>query len=56
MANLTKELKKLANQKFDPIHEELFEQFQSAQFHRQMAMARENVNKERNKQLQTHIN
>ena len=40
MANLTKELKKLVKQKIDPIHEELFEQFQAAQFHRQMAKFR----------------
>ena len=58
MANLTKELKKLAKQKIDPIHEELFEQFQAAQFHRQMAKFRneEFVNNKRNKQLVLHIN
>lgn len=58
MANLTKELKKLVKQKIDPIHEELFEQFQAAQFHRQMAKFRneEFVNNNRNKQLIPHIN
>ena len=58
MANLTKELKKLAKQKIDPIHEELLEQFQASQFHRQMAKFRneEFVNNKRNKQLVLHIN
>jgi hypothetical protein len=58
MANLTKELKKLVKQKIDPIHEELFEQFQAAQFHRQMAKFRneEFFNNNRNKQLVPHIN
>ena len=58
MENLTKELKKLVKQKIDPIHEELFEQFQAAQFHRQMAKFRneEFVNNNRNKQLIPHIN
>ena len=58
MANLTKELKKLVKQKIDPIHEELFEQFQAAQFHRQMEKFRneEFVNNNRNKQLVPHIN
>ena len=56
MANLTLELKKLVKQKIDPIHEELMEQFQSAQFHRQMAKHRQNVNNEGNKQLVPHIN
>ena len=56
MKNLTNELKKLVKQKIDPIHEELFEQFQASQFHRQMAKHRENVNNERNKQLVPHIN
>jgi hypothetical protein len=55
MENLTKELKKLAKQKNDPIHEELIEQFQSAQFYRQMAIHRENQSQKENKKLIPHI-
>jgi hypothetical protein len=55
MANLTKELKKLAKQKIDPIHEELLEQFESAQFFRQMSLHRENQIRKENKKLIPHI-
>ena len=56
MANLTKELKKLANQKFDAIHEELLEQFESSQFNRQMIKYRNTKFEKEIKKPVLHIN
>ena len=41
MANYTQKLQKLAQSKFDPIHEELIEQYESAKFNRFLISLRE---------------
>jgi hypothetical protein len=56
MANLTKELKNLIKQNIDPIHEELMEQFQASQFHRQMAKYRNLEFEKKIKKPVLHIN
>ena len=39
-SNLTKQLKKAVKKQFDPIFEELQEQYEAARFHRQLAAYR----------------
>ena len=49
MANYTQKLQKLAQSKFDPIHEELIEQFESAKFNRFLISLRETRNIQQHK-------
>lgn len=49
MANYTQKLQKLSQSKFDPIHEELIEQFESAKFNRFLISLRETRNIQQHK-------